>query len=132
MMLKKLGYDKAYQNLGFKALLPKGVLLNNYHGLAHPSQPNYIAAINGNTQRIMNDSCPLTFSNSSIVDLLEAGKLARKTYQEDIPQPAPRYVRKHNPFINFANIPTNPIRRQHVLPATQFVTDLKNGKVPNC
>ncbi|KAF9311838.1 hypothetical protein BG003_006903 [Podila horticola] len=42
-------YDDAYQNPSFKALLPKGVLLNNYHGLTHPSQPNYIAAISGNT-----------------------------------------------------------------------------------
>ncbi|KAF9207224.1 hypothetical protein BGZ49_000893 [Haplosporangium sp. Z 27] len=132
-------YALAHTDPSFQALFPSGILLDNYHGLAHPSQPNYIAAIGGSTNGFFSDSSnTLGTSYSSIVDLLEAKQLTWKTYQENIPSVCytgtssnSLYYRKHNPFISYSSISQNSVRCQNIVPATQLSTDLMNGALPN-
>ncbi|KAF9343132.1 hypothetical protein BGX26_006217 [Mortierella sp. AD094] len=132
-------YALAYSDSSFQSLMSNGILLDNYHGLAHPSQPNYIATIGGDNFGITDDSTrSLGSSYSTIVDLLEAKQLTWKTYQENIPSVCytgkssnSLYYRKHNPFISFDSIAKNAARCKNIVPETQLSTDLKNGALPN-
>ncbi|KAI1305158.1 hypothetical protein EDD11_005019 [Mortierella claussenii] len=133
-------YAEALADPGLQALASKGITLNNYHGLTHPSQPNYFAAIGGDYFGIKDDSThSLSSSYKTVVDLLEAKQLTWKTYQENMPSACytgssskSLYYRKHNPLISFDSIAKNSARCQNnVVPATQFATDLQKGLLPN-
>ncbi|KAG0309744.1 hypothetical protein BGZ98_008880 [Dissophora globulifera] len=132
-------YSLAASDSGFRALLSKSVLLNNYHGLHHPSQPNYLASIAGDYFSISDDSThQFDSSYKTVVDLLDAQHLTWKTYQEDIPSVCysgssskSLYYRKHNPFVSFDSIYKNATRCNNVVPATQLATDINNGALPN-
>ncbi|KAF9097856.1 hypothetical protein BGX23_007758 [Mortierella sp. AD031] len=103
-----------------------GVLPNNYHGVTHPSQPNYFAAIAGDYFDYRdNNTHAFGYSYKTVVDLLEAEGLTWRTYQENLPS------RKYNPSINFDNISKNATRCKNVIPATQLATDLLSGYLPN-
>jgi acid phosphatase len=110
-------------------LVARGRLLTNYKAVAHPSQPNYIAMIAGSTLGIRNDNFH-DLNAPTIVDLLEEKGLSWKTYQEDYPGECfvgatnNRYVRKHNPFISFINISTNPDRCAQIVNSDQLVVDM--------
>ncbi|KAJ3270905.1 hypothetical protein HDU76_011104 [Blyttiomyces sp. JEL0837] len=82
----------------------KGYLLKNMNGVAHPSQPNYIAMIAGDTLGVTNDNN---------VNLAGA------------------YARKHNPFISMTNIQTNASRCAKIVPATQLDADAAANNLPN-
>ncbi|KAG0013898.1 hypothetical protein BGZ80_010773 [Entomortierella chlamydospora] len=139
IFLENTDYALASTDSYFQALIPQGILLDNYHGLAHPSQPNYIASIGGSTHSVTSDSTyNLSPSYSTIVDLLEAKQLTWKTYQENIPSvcytgssSSSLYYRKHNPFVSYGSIYKNSTRCKNVVSATQFTTDVNNGALPN-
>ena len=123
----------------FQALFSSGILLDNYHGLTHPSQPNYLAAISGSYWGVSDDSQhEFGTTYTTIVDLLEAKNLSWKAYQENIPSVCytgmssdSLYYRKHDPFVSFDLIAKNATRCNKVVPATQLATDLTNGNLPN-
>jgi hypothetical protein len=84
----------------------------NSHGIGHPSQPNYLALFSGSTQGITNDSCPHTFTGvDNLAAQLIAAGLSFGGYSESMPSAgyagcrAGGYVRKHNPWVNFTNVP---------------------------
>ncbi|HET7077224.1 MAG TPA: alkaline phosphatase family protein, partial [Chloroflexia bacterium] len=108
------GYD---QIIGASAapyinrLAGQGALFTDAHGITHPSQPNYLALFSGATQGVHDDSCPHTFSAPNLGRaLLDAG-LTFAGYSENLPAvgstvcEANGYVRKHNPWVNFTNVP---------------------------
>lgn len=78
------------------SLRTKGVFLDNSYGVTHPSQPNYIATLSGDTFGINGDDpfwvapYPTTPDPNtqppvtSIIDLLEAKKLTWKAYAENL------------------------------------------------
>jgi phospholipase C len=90
-----------------QTLRAKGVFLDQYHAIGHPSLPNYIAQVSGQgpsraTQldcltysdfkatgiaefdQVTGDGCVLPTTVSTIADQLVAKGLTWKTYQEDI------------------------------------------------
>ena len=119
-----------------KELVSRGRLLTNYRGVAHPSQPNYIAMIAGSTYGIWNDRYH-DLNGPTIVDLLEEKNLSWKTYHEDYPGDCfvgatyRRYVRKHNPFISFVNISTNPERCSNIVNSDELVVDIYHNRTSN-
>lgn len=89
----------------FQSLLKKGILLDNYNAVTHPSEPNYVAAAGGSNFGITNDDYyNIPKSVKTIYDLLEKKGLTWKVYQEDIPAvgsgifKAGNYVRKVSKF----------------------------------
>ena len=112
-------------------------LLTQFYAVRHPSLPNYIALIGGDTFGITSD-CHDCFVNApSLPDLIEASGRTWKTYQEDMPQPCflgnkQKYAQKHNPFVYF-----DPIRQdlercnRSVVPLTDLNTDIQSGTLPN-
>jgi acid phosphatase len=113
-----------------------GVRLSDYHGVAHPSQPNYFAATAG-LPLVRDDTCQ-DVDSTSIVDLLEAKGITWKAYMEDLPEndksvcksPDGRYFRKHNPFVSYDAVRTNPARLACVVNADRLQEDLIARSLP--
>ncbi|TPX51014.1 hypothetical protein CcCBS67573_g10056 [Chytriomyces confervae] len=117
-------------------LVKKGYLLNNFYGVTHPSQPNYIAMISGSRNLCLLDfDCKI--GANSIVDLLEQKGKTWKSYQESYPgncftgTSSGTYRRKHNPFMSFDNIRGNPTRCANIVNSDQLSRDAAAGKLPN-
>jgi phospholipase C len=115
-------------------------LATNYFGVTHVSLPNYIAATSGQTWGSNSDDvaqAPL-FDHQNLVDQLAAAGVSWKAYMENLPSPGDLvsqtpdglYVRKHDPFLMYPDVYTNPARAGNVVPLTQLSTDLAAGKVP--
>ncbi|KAI9259579.1 phosphoesterase family-domain-containing protein [Phascolomyces articulosus] len=130
-------YETAMDDDYFKSLPNRhnGVLLTNYRGTSHPSQPNYIAMISGSTDGTEEDD-ESNIDRKTIVDLLEKKNISWKTYQEDYPGGCNKemdiddYARKHNPFMSFKNIQKDKKRCAKIVNSKQLDKDIKDNKVP--
>lgn len=94
-----------------QSLLENGALFTNAHGVAHPSQPNYLTLFSGSSQGVTDDSCKKPFGTANLAsELLDAG-LTFTGYSEDLPKTGytgcsyKGYARKHNPWVQFTNVP---------------------------
>src|SRR5450631_1632128 len=66
--------DKLNINSYIHALAKRGVLFTQSYGVAHPSQPNYLALFSGSTQGITSNACPHSFNTDNLAStLLDAG-----------------------------------------------------------
>jgi acid phosphatase len=104
-----IGNDSApYLN----SLAQQGALMTDSHGVARPSQPNYLALFSGSTQGVTDDDGPLSFGNSpNLGAYLNAVGRSFAGYSEDLPAAgstvltSDKYARKHNPWSDFSNVP---------------------------
>ena len=60
-------------------------MAGNYYGVTHPSLPNYVAAISGNTWGANDDVPTRTFDHTNLVDQLEASHLTWGAYMDTMP-----------------------------------------------
>ncbi|WPH02236.1 Hypothetical protein R9X50_00509200 [Acrodontium crateriforme] len=140
--LENTDFDKAQGDINLAWLATKGISLNNYFAVTHPSQPNYVAAIGGDNFGMDNDAFSQIDANvSTVIDLLEDRGISWGTYQEDMPysgfegnwinQQTKKndYVRKHNPPINY-NANTDSRRLSYQKNLTMFNIDLKQKTLP--
>jgi len=104
------------------SLARQGATFTDYHGLFYPSQPNYIALFSGSSQGVTDSSIPRTrFTAPSLGGQLVRAGLDFAGYSEDLPYTGYRgpgykgYVRRHNPWVNFADVPA-----ADNLPLTRF------------
>jgi phosphatidylinositol-3-phosphatase len=112
-------------------------LATNYFGVTHPSQPNYIAATSGSTNGVINDN-DVTINVANIVDQLEANGKSWKAYMQsyslcttplDHACGNQLYERKHNPFISYQDVQSNPTRVANIVDFSKFATDLASDNV---
>jgi hypothetical protein len=102
-------------------------LATNYHNVAHPSLPNYIAATSGGTQGISDDCEPVDCSRSvqSLFGQVAAAGMSWSAYAESMPSacdlhggsgssPSGDYAPKHNPAVYY--LPLRPACERRVLP----------------
>lgn len=93
------------------AFAQQGAVFTDAHGVAHPSQPNYLALFAGSTFGLISDACPQDLSGDTLASALSAHNLTFTGYSEDLPQVgytgcfSNGYARKHNPWVDFASIP---------------------------
>lgn len=121
----------------FNKLAREYTLLTQHYAIRHPSLPNYIALIGGDTFGIDSD-CKDCFINApSLPDLIEESGRTWRTYQEDMPDPCflgdkGDYVQKHNPFVYFDPIRLDLERcKRSVVPLTELQTDIAANALPN-
>lgn len=113
------------------------VLLTHYYGVKHPSLPNYIALISGETFDISDNCTGCFFDAVTLPDLIEKSGRTWKTYQEDMPETCyvddlDYYVQKHNPFVYFDSIRLNKQRCDtHVVSMQALYEDISKGQLPN-
>jgi Phosphoesterase family len=93
-------------------LAARGANLTHSYGVTHPSQPNYLALFSGSTQGVTSDACPQRFRKAdNLGHQLRTAGLSFAGYAESLPQvgftgcASGRYQRKHNPWVNFTNLP---------------------------
>jgi hypothetical protein len=111
--------NKAYRQIKgnpqapyLNALMSEAATFTNAHAETHPSQPNYIALFSGSTQGVTDDRCLGSFHGRPNLgsQLIDAG-YTFAGYSEDLPSPGytgcthGRYAAKHNPWVDFDNIP---------------------------
>jgi hypothetical protein len=141
IVMENEAYEKIIGNTTdapyINSLAQQYALANNYYGITHPSLPNYIALTSGDTQGITNDCTSCFVDAPNIVDQLETAGKSWKGYMESMPSPCfigdsgKLYRQKHNPFIYFDDIRTNPARCAKIVPFTQFDADLQANALPN-
>ncbi len=129
------------------SLAKRGAALNNYYAVAHPSYPNYLALISGNTfvgkdARASHDpdayhaldfgDAQLLINAPTIIDRLEAKGFSWDVFAENYPDssavPAQcdwrrqsgLYVRKHVPFLSFTGFHEHPSWCAHVRNLERF------------
>jgi phospholipase C len=138
------------ENTGFTSLIgnPNAPFINsaaktygfatNYFGVTHPSQPNYIAATSGSTNGVTSDN-DTTINVPNIVDQIEGSGRTWKAYMQsfslcttplDSSCGNQLYERKHDPFISYQDVQSNPARVAKIVDFSQFSTDLSNNSVP--
>ena len=99
--------DKLNSNSYIHALAKHGVLFTQSYGVAHPSQPNYLALFSGVTHGITNNACPNTFDSDNLARRLLDSGLSFASFAESLPEVGDvtcmsgAYHRKHNPVSNW-------------------------------
>ena len=107
-------------------------LATEYSGVSHPSLPNYLALAGGETFGVTND-CMTCFVNApTLADRIEASGRRWKAYLEGMPSPCfvgnyGRYAQRHNPFIYFDAIRTNPTECARLVPYGDLAGDLASA-----
>jgi hypothetical protein len=144
IVLENQSYASAIKDKYLKLLSEEGTEFTDFRGVAHPSYPNYLAMISGNTfglHGLFGDSqkdFPDDPQHRTIADLMDW-----KNYAENYPakpgQPpflgdsdGKKYARKHVPFLSFQkiqkgssqNVVSVDTRDSH----NTFVTDVENSK----
>jgi phosphatidylinositol-3-phosphatase len=117
IVMENRDYDKIVGSLDAPyingALLAQAALMTNSHAVTHPSQPNYLALFSGSTQGVQSDRCPQTFRAENVGHELLASAQTFRGYSESMPYDGYRgcstalYARKHNPWVNFTNVPSS-------------------------
>jgi hypothetical protein len=95
------------------SLAADGANFSQSFAIEHPSEPNYLDLFSGSNQGVTDDSCPHTFSTDNLGSQLIAAGLTFVGYSETLPASDPTvctyathgYARKHNPWVNFNNVP---------------------------
>ena len=97
------------------SLAAAGAVFSNSYAVTHPSQPDYLALFSGSTQGVTSDNCPQNFKNvPNLASELISAKLSFAGYSESMPSSGYTgcgtyfsfgYVRAHNPWVNFSNVP---------------------------
>jgi hypothetical protein len=149
VVLENQGTRQALADPNVAALVKRGAWFSNYHGLAHPSQPNYLGLIGGSTFGIDDDHTPPPINARTIVTRLEEKGLTWKAYAEDYPggcflgsgagkgyltpraSPTELYTKKHVPFLVFSSIQNDRRRCARVVNAREFMRDARDGALPN-
>jgi len=140
IMMENTGYNALIGNANapfVNAAASRYSLATNYFGVTHPSQPNYIAATSGSTNGVADDN-DTTIDVTNIVDQLDAKHKRWKAYMQsyslcvtplDHACGNQLYERKHNPFISYQDVQSNPARVANIVDFTQLSTDLASGHV---
>jgi phosphatidylinositol-3-phosphatase len=121
----------------FNAIARRYATLSNYHAVAHPSLPNYLALVSGSTHGIHTDCTSCVVRARSLADTLERAGLTWKTYAEGLPRPGfqgawdGRYAKKHDPFLYFHAVASNPRRRDNVVPLSRLRRDAVADRLPS-
>jgi acid phosphatase len=119
------------------SLAESGATFTDAHGVTHPSQPNNLALFSGSTQGVVDDSCPLTFHGSNLAAQLQAAGRTFVGYSEDLPRAeytgcrTARYARKHNPWVDFPDLPEAVNQPYTALPADFADLPTVSFVVPN-
>jgi acid phosphatase len=123
--------DAPYLN----GLVARYGLVTGMHAVAHPSEPNYIALVSGDTHGVHDDGV-YNLDGPSLFDQVETAGRTWHVYEQGFPGECATaastgdvadgpglpgdYARKHNPAISFTSISRNPSRCAAITGLTGF------------
>ena len=115
-------------------LASEGAYLSNYYAVAHPSQPNYVALVSGSTEGVDGDS-PARLNRAHLGQRLPSWMTYAEGYKAgtcDLSPQQGNYVRRHVPFLSFADVQDNPeYCRSHITNFDPFVAAAKAHQLPS-
>jgi phospholipase C len=109
----------------------------NFYGITHPSLPNYLALIGGDTFGVTSDCTGCFRDADNLANQLASAQRSWKAYIEAMPSPCfvgdapPLYAQKHNPFIYFDNVRNDPVLCNQIVPLDTLAGDLQANIVPD-
>lgn len=96
---------------------------SNAYAATHPSLPNYLAIVSGNTFSITTDCESCSAPGITIINELASKHITWGAYFQSMPYPCFRgyssstgYAKKHNPFMYFPAITENPNLCDQIMP----------------
>lgn len=125
----------------FKEIALNSAYFSDFHAVARPSLPNYIALTAGDTFGISSDN-KIDLDQTSIVNLLDNKKYSWKVYAENYPEEKGcftdvktddgLYVRNHNPFMSYTYVTGDPSRCKQIVNAQKhFLNDVQANNLPH-
>jgi len=137
VMFENTDYPGAVSQPFFAQFAQDGAWLPNWLAETHPSPPNYLALVSGDTYGVTNNK-PVHLNAQHVGDLLEAKGKSWTISLEDSPGHcftgayAGQYARKHNPCISFLNVQQDAARgNAHLVGSDTFQTDAQSGNLPD-
>jgi phosphatidylinositol-3-phosphatase len=118
------------------ALARRYALATGYYGVTHPSLPNYLALVSGSTFGITTDCTDCNVAAPNLVDELERRRISWRAYMGAMPSAcfagasAGLYEKKHNPFMYFESVYSDPLRCAKVVPLMALDGALRAGTLP--
>ena len=118
------------------ALARKYSAPRRYHGIRHPSLPNYIALVAGSTLGIDSNCTRCHRPQRNLVDQFERAGVSWRAYMEGMPRRCyrgarhGRYAKKHNPFAYFDTVMERRARCRKIVPGTELQRDIDAGTLP--
>jgi len=127
IVMENRSYSQAIASSYVSKLAAEYAIATDYHGVSHPSLPNYLALTSGSTWGIADDGFHALPAGGLGVQLTGAG-IEWRAYMEGMSNgcfhsPYP-YALKHNPFAYYGGACPS-----QVVPFTQFASDMA-GAVP--
>ncbi|AIQ18285.1 acid phosphatase [Paenibacillus sp. FSL H7-0357] len=97
------------------SLAKQGLSLTNHYAIEHPSQPNYLDLFSGSNQGVTDDLSHAPIHRANLASELIRHGLTFGGYSEGLPKVGytgpydlkTKYARKHNPWVNFSNLPAS-------------------------
>jgi phospholipase C len=128
IVMENRSYDQAMTGAYTAQLAAKYAVATNYHGVSHPSLPNYLALTSGSTWGIVDDGWHPLPAGGLGAQLTAAG-ISWRAYMEGMSGSCTRsaypYALKHDPFPYYgAACP------EQIVPYSLFDQDI-TGTVPN-
>ena len=114
-----------------------GTLFTDYRAVTHPSLPNYLAILGGSTFGIDDDCTDCSAAGDNLALQLSRAGITWRAYMEGMPSACfldadeGRYVKKHNPFVYFPSITSDPGRCAEVVPAQRLAPDARRHRLPS-
>lgn len=120
----------------FDELAAAGALAVDYHAVAHPSLPNYLALIGGSTFGINEDCTNCKASGANLATQLSAAGLSWRAYMGSMPRPCfggaevGDYAKRHNPFLYFPAVADDPKLCADDVPESELGEQLAQSDLP--
>ncbi|WP_025691258.1 alkaline phosphatase family protein [Paenibacillus zanthoxyli] len=97
------------------SLAKQGLSLTNHYAIQHPSQPNYLELFSGSNQGVNDDLSHKPTNHANLGSELINHGYTFGGYSEGLPKAGytgpydlkTKYARKHNPWVNFTNLPAS-------------------------
>ncbi len=132
VVMENLSDQGALATPSIAALAHRYAFASSYYAVSHPSLPNYLALVSGSTWGISSDCTSCGVSGPNLARQLDAAGISWGAYLEAMPAACfsgPEadgglYAKKHNPFIYFDDVRTNPRICNHLQPLSSLTTIL--------
>lgn len=118
-------------------LASQGALATNFYAITHPSLPNYLALFAGSTFGIEENCSDCLASGTNLASQLSAAGSSWRAYIGAMPSACyrgaaevGRYAKKHNPFMYFRSVTSDPSLCNRVVPEARLQADLASGRLP--
>lgn len=111
-------------------------LATHYYAIGHPSLPNYLALLVGDTCGVQDDCGSCSFDVPSLVNQLSSAGISWKAYYQSLPAVGSlttvnhRYTGSYNPFAHLRSVDMDAMRGSRIVSFGSLSGDLARRQLP--